>query len=378
MANDVLFGKVSSSKFNTFIDKDENTLYFLTDTKEIFLGEDRYAFGQDTSVVIEGDGDVVEHTSYDAASKTLTIKLGKASDAESLKPLFDFTKGVFVRSVEGAQDGPIEVVTDDKGTATVDFKINNTTPGNVAIDASSEGLTANVQFPDPEVAGVADGDKIVSLDGDKIKSTLSISTSVENGKTFVVLRGIGGATISKFDASDFVKDGLLDSVGLESDPVTSATLLVFNFNTDSGKQAIKVDLSSLIDVYTAKADGGIVVEDNEISLENTVEPSTGLLNSNISPKFGELVTLHTIQYDNHGLIINSGDFTFQVPSITSATVGGDGKVITKVSMDDQGNITGDTLDIVTTLDTNSSDTALPTAKAVQEAVESVRTVWHRL
>ena len=63
----------------------------------------------------------------------------------------------------------------------------------------------------------------------------------------------GGAVVSEMDASAFVKDGMLDSVELvkvqESGVSETAPYLKFVFNTDSGKTAVRVSVSTLVDTY---------------------------------------------------------------------------------------------------------------------------------
>ena len=69
-----------------------------------------------------------------------------------------------------------------------------------------------------------------------------------------------GTVVSSIDASAFIKDGMLSSVSYDS----SAATLTFSFNTDAGTEDITVDISSLIDIYTAG--NGISVDSNVISV----------------------------------------------------------------------------------------------------------------
>lgn len=63
----------------------------------------------------------------------------------------------------------------------------------------------------------------------------------------------GGVVVSEMDASAFVKDGMLDSVELvkvqESGVTESVPYLKFIFNTDSGKTAVRLSVSDLVDSY---------------------------------------------------------------------------------------------------------------------------------
>ena len=78
------------------------------------------------------------------------------------------------------------------------------------------------------------------------------------GKKFIVLTDGGDNTFGeKIDTSDFIKDGMLQDAKYNSDN----HILTLTFNTDSGKEAIPVDLSGLVDVYTA--------DDIEIELQGS-------------------------------------------------------------------------------------------------------------
>ena len=68
MANtNVLFSRGSSATFPSVL-KDPNTIYFLTDTNEIYLGSEKYGFGKDITVAITGVGDTVSNVTWDLAS----------------------------------------------------------------------------------------------------------------------------------------------------------------------------------------------------------------------------------------------------------------------------------------------------------------------
>ena len=101
------------------------------------------------------------------------------------------------------------------------------------------------------------------MDGTNLTSTIGLSYDNENKK--IKLTGIGNAEIASVDASDFIKDGMLDTARF--DPETKEITLTFN--TASGKDPIKINVSSLVDTYTAKADGGLILEGNAFSVDTT-------------------------------------------------------------------------------------------------------------
>lgn len=170
-----------------------------------------------------------------------------------------------VASVTATADSAIEVT----GTAqdpTVGLKLDVT--GNVKLTQSANGLKASVAMPAPTVIGVATGDKVLRLSEKKLSSTLNLTYDSTAKK--IKLLGIDNAVIAEIDATDFIKDGMVNRV--DFDPETK--ILTITFNTDSGKQAITIDLSSLVDTYTAG--NGITIDNNVVSVKRDIN-SEGFL-----------------------------------------------------------------------------------------------------
>lgn len=115
--------------------------------------------------------------------------------------------------------------------------------------------------------GIAEGENVLTQTADGLKSSLKIDYSDQT----VRLLGAGDTVISSFDASAFVKDGMLNDAELvtatESSPVnekTSGTFVKFTFNAAGGDKVIYLDVTSLIDVYTAG--NGVTVDGKTISI----------------------------------------------------------------------------------------------------------------
>lgn len=162
-----------------------------------------------------------------------------------------------VASVAATAGSAIEVT----GTATaptVGLKLDKT-PGNVTLSQSAAGLKASVQIPAATVTGVAKDDKVLGLNGTLLSSTLNLKYDSTAKK--IQLLGINNAVIAEVNASDFIKDGMVNTVSF--DP--SSKILTITFNTDSGKEAIEVNLSSLVDTYTAGK--GIDITKNAVSIK---------------------------------------------------------------------------------------------------------------
>ena len=151
-----------------------------------------------------------------------------------------------------------------EGNATepqVSLKLDNS--GNVKFSESEGGLKAEVKIPAATVTGVKQGDKVIKLEGTELVSELNLTYETVTGDTgdtkFIILKGVGGAEIAKIDASEFIKDGMVKSVSFNP----GNKHLTITFNTDAGTEAIDVDLTSLVDTYTAG--NGIEISGNAVS-----------------------------------------------------------------------------------------------------------------
>lgn len=82
----------------------------------------------------------------------------------------------------------------------------------------------------------------------------------------ILFKNQNGDEISTIDASDFIVDGMLQTVELTTSDAngTEGNYLHFTFNTDAGVDDIYVDVQDLVDIYTAG--DGIDVTDNVISV----------------------------------------------------------------------------------------------------------------
>lgn len=72
-------------------------------------------------------------------------------------------------------------------------------------------------------------------------SNLGASLFYDSNTKKIELRNADGVTLSEIDATAFVKDGMVNNVAVEGD------YLVITFNTDAGKEAINIPMSSFFD-----------------------------------------------------------------------------------------------------------------------------------
>ena len=134
------------------------------------------------------------------------------------------------------------------------------------LSVASAALVQYVGADAIKVSEVQDGNKTISLvinTNDKVltQTTDGLLTNINltwDKTAGLKLIGKEGTEIAVIPATDFIKDGMLEDVELKAasveEPVgeaTTGTFLVFTFNTDAGKEVINLNVTSLIDIYTA-------------------------------------------------------------------------------------------------------------------------------
>lgn len=191
--------------------------------------------------------------------------VGYSSTAGKVVSNSIITLGQAVESVTAGNG--IEVT----GTATapvVSLKLSEDTLTPIELEfagAENDALKATIKE-----SIVASNDKVLKFnyaaDGQSNIST-QLGLTYDSGTKKIKLTGKDNAVVAEIDATDFIKDGMVDSVELEGNN------LIFTFNTDSGKEEVSVDLSKFIDVYSQG--NGITISGKAIS----VNPGNGLVAS---------------------------------------------------------------------------------------------------
>ena len=175
-----------------------------------------------------------------AKTEDVNAELLKKVDVVEGKSLVDNAEITKLAGIEAnAEKNIIEVV-----------KVN----GSSLVVAESD-RSVDITIPTAPVQGVAAEEKVISLDGDKLKTTLTLSYVPATEKSHAALRlqGIDGAVIYSLDATAFVKDGMISGAKLEGPKgdETGEKYLVLTFNTDAGAEDIRMDVSELLDYYAA-------------------------------------------------------------------------------------------------------------------------------
>ena len=220
------------------------------------------------------------------------------------------------------------VVTGDK-TKTVGLVLNTSPTNTVELTQSAPGgggsavtggLSANVKVSvlKPQLDLVGTDEKVLSYDGGFVKSDITMSYDGTDKKIYLYGKDKTKAkAISTIDCKSFVKDGMLEGSALYkattatgevtingkkydlSGLTANRTYIVLVWNTDSGKSPMTIDVTSLIDVYTAGT--GLTLTGNKFSItggtvDSQITNKLGTLNSSPSGTSNE-VTVKVTQTD---------------------------------------------------------------------------------
>lgn len=248
--------------------------------------------------ITKASGENVTLNFKDVASASQTMKAFEALDtavknAQSTAETGVANAATAQSAAEAAQttaDSKIASVTGDttvKAETSVDHAVTlslaTSDKGNVKFTKDADGLSANVTIPAATVTGVAANDKVLSLTNKLVSATIGLdygdaTTEALKNKKAIKLVGKEGVVISEIDASAFIKDGMIQSVAFD----TKTKHVTITFNTDAGREAIDVDLSTLVDTYKAGT-GLSLANDGTFSVNTTtiatVEKANELANA---------------------------------------------------------------------------------------------------
>lgn len=119
------------------------------------------------------------------------------------------------------------------------------------------------------VKSVSVDEKVLAADENGVLST-TMSLAYDNENHKIQLKGIEGVLVSEIDAADFIKDGMIDSVVYDS----NTKIITITWNTAAGKDATTIDISHLVDTYTAS--NGLELSDNAFSVKIDTASSNAL------------------------------------------------------------------------------------------------------
>lgn len=161
-------------------------------------------------------------------------------------------------------------------TPTIGIKLDPT-QGNVTLSLGANGLKAE----DTTALRDVTGQNFIKKNGTNVEGHLNLTYNTETKK--INLEGFDSSIIASIDATAFIKDGMINTVELVTDPESHdpGTYLVITFNTDAGKDAIYLDVSSLIDVYEGHNGVKVTGKDIHLIIDPTSEPYLSLSDNGI-------------------------------------------------------------------------------------------------
>lgn len=164
-------------------------------------------------------------------------------------------------------------------TPTIGIKLDPT-QGNVTLSLGADGLKAE----DTTALRDVTGQNFIKKNGTNVEGHLNLTYNTETKK--INLEGFDSSIIASIDATAFIKDGMINTVELVTDPESHdpGTYLVITFNTDAGKDAIYLDVTSLINVYQGTNGVKVTGKDIHLIIDPTSEPYLSLSNNGIKLK----------------------------------------------------------------------------------------------
>lgn len=184
----------------------------------------------------------------------------------------------YVTRVTAATNKGIEI----GGTAqapTVGIKLDPT-QGNVTLSLGANGLKAE----DTTALRNVTGQNFIKKNGTNVEGHLNLTYNTETKK--INLEGFDSSVIASIDATAFIKDGMINTVELVTNPESHdpGTYLVITFNTDAGKDAIYLDVTGLIDVYQGTNGVKVTGKDIHLIIDPTSEAYLSLSDAGIKIK----------------------------------------------------------------------------------------------
>ena len=234
------------------------------------------AAGAKNTATVTGEGNAITTASFDDTGHTLTLTKGATFATKAQLDAVETKADKGISDAAGAlAEAQAKVASVTAGNTGVTIGGTTTNP-TVAVNVSTQSgnvlkideTNGGLFVPTPAAAtvtGVKDGEKVLSLTGTELSTTLSLNYKNTQTEKKIQLLGIDNAVIAEIDATAFIKDGMVESATYANGKIT------LTFNTDAGKEAIDIDVSSLVDTYEAGA--GLTLADHTFSVkkDNTSE-----------------------------------------------------------------------------------------------------------
>ena len=188
-------------------------------------------------------------------------------DIELLKIAVDSNSKEIVRNKVKSTKQTILVTPPTENGTNIEVNVDNKTIVIDEVGILSVDSSALVQYKGENAINVSDvvgqsktislkvnaKDRIITNDDQGLLATLSLKwnhADATGEKDEIQLIGKDGIVISRIDVAEFIKDGFLDTVRLDTTDKNNP-ILVFVFNSAAGKETINIPVRELVDIYLA-------------------------------------------------------------------------------------------------------------------------------
>ena len=236
-----------------------NTIYLLP--KEHGEGYDEYIYNEEKGWQLIGDTDIeferyLEKSEFYDYSAATEVKINyisgavddNASDIQFLSGAVD-TEISDREAADAVISGAVDTLSTNlsnevqRAQNAEQTLQNNINTVNSRVDAE-QIARANA---DNALSGAIDSvdDKIETLSGEvqTMGDEAIVDAEYVSSSTTIDFYNASGDVVAQVDATDFIKDGMIDDVRIET--ISGVTYLVIDFNTASGKEDIKIPLSDI-------------------------------------------------------------------------------------------------------------------------------------
>lgn len=258
-----------------------------------------------TSITTDGIDSLADLLkALDTVIKANTDKFASYYDKDSVDGLLKaFAKSVDVKvndttTISGSVDEEGKISIDLSSAFDAAGKVKDVKVGGTTV-VGEDGV-ANITIPEVPFQSVVTDDKVLTLNGGVLSSTLSYTREDVEGVDSLVLKGIDGAVIGSVSVADFIADGMLESVT----PVEGTNKFKFTFKkVDGSTEDFEVDFGQFVDTY--HADGTSIELDSTNNTFSVKEVESEKVSVDQIPVGG--TPLAQILLDNNINSINSGN-----------------------------------------------------------------------
>ena len=199
-------------------------------------------------ILVKAQGDERAHILYAVSDGNTAIALNRPYTCDYEIPI-----NVSSDTIEDVGSEPVPGLEDYYTKTETDTAIGNAITALNLGAASQKGVDTSIGDASSSNLPTSDAVKAyvdAHSGGGGDTSNLGASLAYDSKTQKIELKNTSDAVISSIDATDFIKDGMLDSV------TVSGGNLNFVFNTDAGKETISIPLSDFFDAsqYYTKAE----------------------------------------------------------------------------------------------------------------------------